>query len=58
MKCPYRKYTKYYENKSNGYCAKHSNDTYEYFQDCYKDECPLYSNGKCARVEKEKKEIK
>lgn len=56
MKCPYRKYTKYYESKSNGYCAKRSDDTHEYFEECYGHECPLYTaDGKCIRAEKEKK---
>lgn len=43
MKCPYRKQIKHYKRLSGGaYTAKYDKDVEE-FEDCYKSECPAYT---------------
>lgn len=44
MKCPYRKETRHYKSKSDGsYCYKYDQDL-EAFGDCYKQDCPAYTD--------------
>jgi hypothetical protein len=52
MKCPYRKNIIHAPKRTEGYYEKFPKDIEE-FPDCYKEECPLYIDGKCMRVEVE-----
>lgn len=54
MKCPYRKERVTYKDVFNGSGKEYSNDTHEYFMECYGDDCPLFVDGKCVKVEREK----
>ena len=50
MKCPYRKETTLIkENRTER--------TYEEYEECYEEKCPLYYRGKCLRAETHKVQL-
>ena len=50
MRCPYRKETTRYTPDEG------PEQSLETFPECHRGTCPLYSNGKCARVQEEIKQ--
>lgn len=50
MKCPYRKETILIKTNE-------TEKTTEQYEDCYGEQCPLYDEGKCLRVETHKIQI-
>lgn len=55
MKCPYRKSIIHAPKRTEGYYEKFPKDIEEY-PECYKEECPLYIDGRCMRVAAEMRE--
>lgn len=49
MKCPYRKIVVHAPRRIDGYHDRLAKEIEE-FPECYKEECPLYIDGRCVRV--------
>ena len=49
MKCPYRKEIIHVPTRTEGYHRIFPKDIEE-FPECYKEECPLYIDGRCVRA--------